>query len=206
MRAPAPAEAEAAADRVFATPAFDWALPSAAENWLVRLARRVADWLRALEQVHPWVYRVVIGAMLLVLVAILVHAAWTAWRMVRTSRRALDLPADPRMLTEETGAPTRAVADAAAREGRYADAMRLRWAAFDAALRASGALVGTRALTPREVVAEQPAPTATRLAPLVRTLYAGCYRGDPVEAAHYAAWAAALDAEWPAPARRVRAA
>lgn len=204
--APPPAAAEAAADRVFAAPAFDWALPSAAENWLIRTARRAAEWLRALEQVHPWVYRLVIAAMLAVLVAILLHAAWTAFRMVRTSRRALDQPADARTLASDAAAPTRAAADAAAAAGRFADAMRLRWAAFEAALRGAGVLASARALTPRELVAERPAPAAERLRPLVRTLYDICYRGDALDAARHAAWAAALDAEWPDVTGRARAA
>lgn len=206
MAPPPPAAAEAAADRVFASPAFDWALPSAAENWLVRLARRVADWLRALEQVHPWVYRAVIGAMLAVLVAILIHAAWTAWRMVRTSQRALDVPADLRHVSSDADIPTRATADAAAATGRFADAMRLRWAAFEAALRSAGEIAGTRALTPRELLAERPAAAAARLGPLVRTLYECCYRGETLDAARHAAWAAALDAEWPVAVRGARAA
>jgi len=195
---PSPQVIEEAAARVFSAPAYRWATPSDAETWLTRLAQRLNDWLLSFENLHPWVFRVIFGVLVTGLVLATAHAAWTSWRMYRNTRSP-DTTPRPRegvLLGAASLDALVAAAEACAADQRFGDAMRLRWAAFEWTLRASGQLAARRALTPRELVAElRDRPVQQRLLqPPLRTLYDVCYRGAPCQSDRWQAWRSELQA------------
>lgn len=195
---PSPEVIERAAAAVFASPAYAWTPPSATESWLLRTAGRVGTWLLALQEAHPGLMRALLWAMVAVLLAATLRGAWDAYHAVRRRHEPQSRGAArpmPRTGARSADALT-AEAEALAAAGRIADAMRLRWAAFDLALRDVGTLQTARALTPRELVGELRAVPARQaaLAPALATLYRICYRGDAPTPELWRHWSATLEA------------
>ena len=75
-----PAALRAALDSVFASPAYRWAEVPAPERWLRQWWERLGNWLAGLRADNPAVFRILVFALLVALIAMLAHGAWIVWR------------------------------------------------------------------------------------------------------------------------------
>jgi hypothetical protein len=91
----APDSLRAALDSVFRSPAYDWRSPDVALSWLREHWLALLSWLGTLRDANPIVYRVLIALLVLVLVAILLHAGWILNRTVQRADEGADAAAVP---------------------------------------------------------------------------------------------------------------
>jgi Domain of unknown function (DUF4129) len=197
-----PAVLRAALDSVFASPAYRWTETPAPERWLRDSWQRLGDWLAGLRAGNPTVFRLLVFALLLALVAILAHGAWTVWRTVRGAA-APDDAARPR----DQRAPRDAAwylreADRAAAAGRTREALQLAFVALALTLDGQGLLRYHLSQTPAEVAREARlgGEERERLRGLVKDLYAHVFGGRPCSAEDYRRWRDATARPWHAAA------
>lgn len=183
-----PDSLRAVLDSVFAQPAYRWVeRPEPliqVRRWLLALA----DWLAALRDHNPLGYRVLVLALIVVLVAILVHAGWV---LVRTIRPALPGP-EPAMtgaLRRDRDWYRREAARLSA-EGRYLEAMQADFLDLVLALDAARLVQYHPAKTPREYTREPSLDPGLRdeLRDLVGALYRYGFARWPCGPAEYAAF------------------
>jgi hypothetical protein len=189
-------------DSVFAGPAYRWVERPDPLRLLREWFGRLSEWLAALREGSPLWYRAFIVLVVVVLLAILAHAAWIFWLTVRGATRTEDaaraadvpVPRDPRALQDE--------ADRAAREGRYAAALRLGFLALALELEAGGSVSFAPGKTPADYAREArlAADDRGRLGELVRALYRHVYGAVPCSPDDCARWLADARREWHAPA------
>ena len=189
-------------DSVFAGPAYRWVERPDPLRLLREWFGRLSEWLAALREGSPLWYRAFIVLVVVVLLAILAHAAWIFWLTVRGATRTEDaaratdapVPRDPRALQDE--------ADRAAREGRYAAALRLGFLALALELDAGGSVNFAPGKTPADYAREArlAADDRGRLGELVRALYRHVYGAVPCSPDDCARWLADARREWHAPA------
>jgi len=189
-------------DSVFAGPAYRWVERPDPLRLLREWFGRLSEWLAALREGSPLWYRAFIVLVVAVLLAILAHAAWIFWLTVRGATRTEDaahaadapVPRDPRALQDE--------ADRAAREGRYAAALRLGFLALALELDAGGSVSFAPGKTPADYAREArlAADDRGRLGELVRALYRHVYGAVPCSPDDCARWLADARREWHAPA------
>ena len=88
-----PAALRAALDSVFTSPAYRWAEVPAPERWLREWWERLGNWLAGLRADNPAVFRILVFALLVALIAMLAHGAWIVWRtaFVCSSIRGLEV-------------------------------------------------------------------------------------------------------------------
>ncbi|HKU62837.1 MAG TPA: DUF4129 domain-containing protein [Gemmatimonadales bacterium] len=192
----------AALDAVFAGRAYRWAREPAPTRLLREWWDRMSEWLRALRADNPFVFRLLILALLLALVLILAHAAWLVWRTVRGAQSG-DAAHPPAANTEPRDAEWYGrAADRAAAEGRIADALQLAFVALALGLDRQGLLQYHGSKTPAECARDaRLTPTdRERLRGLVRTLYLHAFGGRPAVLDDYRHWRAAGADPWHAPA------
>jgi hypothetical protein len=197
-----PAAFRAALDRVFASPAYRWAETPAPERWLRQWWERLGDWLTGLRAGNPAVFRFLVFALLVALLAILAHGAWIVWRTVRGAAAAEDT-ARPRDEREPRGAAWYLrEADRAAAAGRTRDALQLAFMALALTLDGQGLLRYHLSQTPAEVAREARlgGEERERLRGLVRDLYAHVFGGRPCTAEDYRRWREATARPWHAAA------
>lgn len=203
MSVPPPPDAiRSALDSVFARPVYGWTADEPSEPFLLRWWAALARWVDALEKAHPALFKLLIVGLIAVLLLILAHGAWTAWR---TMRPAVAAAADG-VETVAESVPDEALDRtivALAAEGRFAEAMRAAFRRLVLRLEAEGAIASHTGLTPREVARAARLAEADRyrLQGLVEQLYAVAFARRPCSAAEFTAWLSRLDA-----ARRPRAA
>jgi Domain of unknown function (DUF4129) len=192
----------AALDTVFAGRAYRWAREPAPSRLAREWWERLAEWLRGLRADNPFVFRLLILALLLALVLILAHAAWLVWHTVRAARSLEE--GEPRV---EPGEPRDAewyarAADRAAAQGRLAEALQLAFVALALRLERQGLLQYHASKTPAECARDARLAPADRerLRGLVRTLYLHVFGGDPIGPEEYRLWRAAVAEPWHAPA------
>ncbi|MGQ0703625.1 MAG: DUF4129 domain-containing protein [Gemmatimonadales bacterium] len=179
-------------DSVFADPAYQWverADPLAVlRRWFSELSR----WLFELRETHPLGFRLFMAGMVVLLVAILVHAAWVLVRTIRPAPR--DGEGAAPVALRRSPAWYRAEADRLAGAGRFAEAMQADFLALVLVLEGVRRVRFHPAKTPREYAQEaELAPAArVRLADLVRTLYGYAFARWPCGPAEFAAWRARL--------------
>jgi hypothetical protein len=189
-------------DSVFAGPAYRWVERPDPLRLLREWFGRLSEWLAALREGSPLWYRAFIVLVVVVLLAILAHAAWIFWLTVRGATRTEDaarvadvpVPRDPRALQDE--------ADRAVREGRYAAALRLGFLALALELDAGGSVSFAPGKTPADYAREArlAADDRGRLGELVRALYRHVYGAVPCSPDDCARWLADARREWHAPA------
>ncbi|MGH7519510.1 MAG: DUF4129 domain-containing protein [Gemmatimonadales bacterium] len=192
----------AALDSVFAGPAYRWVERPDPLRLLREWFGRLTEWLAALREGNPLWYRALVVVLGVGLLAILAHAAWIFWLTVRSGTRAEDAarPAgpperrDPRTLRNE--------ADRTARDGRYAEALRLGFLALALELDAGGSVTYAPGKTPADYAREARLVPADRgrLGALVRTLYRHVYGAVPCGPDDCARWLADARREWHASA------
>jgi hypothetical protein len=181
---------------VFARPEYRWVTARSPFQWLAELVGRVLDWLRRTQEGHPDAFRMVLVALIVLLVAMLVHMGYVVWRITRPTAR-----------TPGTGAPAagalhladaraqRERAEALARDGRYAEALAHRFVAVVLDLDRREAVQFHPSKTPAEYVGEARLDPSGRasFADLVARLYRHVFGAVPCDEGAYREFAAAAD-------------
>lgn len=188
----------AALDSVFAGPAYRWVERPDPLRLLREWYGRLTEWVAALREGSPLWYRALVVILVVVLLAILAHAAWIFWLTLKGATRAEDAvrPADapvrrdPRALRDQ--------ADRAARDGRYAEGLRLGFLALALELDAGGSVTYSPGKTPADYAREARLVPADRgrLGELVRALYRHVYGAVPCSGADCTRWLADARREW----------
>lgn len=196
-QAPTDDALRAALDSVFAGPAYRWVERPDPLRLLREWLTRLSDWLAALREGNPLWYRALLVALVVVLLAILVHAAWIFWQTLHGATRAEDGSAGPPLPTRDARQLHRE-ADQAARMGRYAEALRLGFHALALDLDARGSVAYSPGKTPAEYAREARLLPADRgrLTGLVRALYNHVYAAVPCSADDCARWLTEARREW----------
>ena len=193
----------AALDSVFASPAYRWAEMPRPERLLRDWWARLGEWLTGLRADNPAAFRVLLIAILVVLVLVLAHGAWVAWRTVRGA--AVPGGRAPRAGSGEPrdAAWYRREADRAAAAGRIAEALQLGFVGLALSLETEGVLRYHPSKTPAECAREANlAPQdRARLGHLVQSLYACAFGGGSCGPEDYRRWRDATAGPWHANAR-----
>ena len=122
--------------------------------WLTRKWHALLDWLDRLADVHPAAFNLLLAALIIVLVALLVHVAYVVWRIVRVSARTGGAsPAGAAAIVRDASAHLARAAELA-RAGRYAEALGHRFVAVVLELEEAGAARFHLSKTPAEYVGE----------------------------------------------------
>jgi hypothetical protein len=171
---------------VFTRPEYRWEDSRLVFRWLGSQWQRLLEWLATYQRGHPTQYVIVLAVLVTILVAILVHFGYVAWRVVQpTLQPARSLVSVGPPLDDARAHLDRAAALAAA--GRYAEALAHRFLALLRQLETRQALRFHPAKTPAEYVheAQLDAQGRERLGALVTSLYAHLFGARPVTAEQY---------------------
>lgn len=178
-------------DSVFSAPQYRWETPLDPFAPIRRAWYWLVNWFQELRAASPPAYWILIGILVLVLLAILGHAAWVAWRTVSSDAA-----------TELRGAPSRLEvrnADWYAREverlaaaGRFAEAIQADFLRLVLQLDARQVVRFHPSRTPNEYVREPTLSPDSRseLGELVRRLYAYAFARVPCGADELRDWKA----------------
>jgi hypothetical protein len=177
-------------DSVFASPNYRWAPPPdpflQVRRWWLDLAR----WLDGLADRSPVLYWTVLSVLLLVLVAIFVHALWVVAQTLRAAGAPPEAPAITPARETRGAAWYRREAVRLAAAGRYPEAMSADFLGLVLELDAQNVLRYHPGKTPNEYTYEArlTEPSIDGFRSLVRALYRHVYAGEPSDAAGFAAW------------------
>jgi hypothetical protein len=187
-------------DSVFAAPEYLWV--ERPETWalLRRWIRAAQQWLLDVRATHPALFRLLLAAMVLLVVAIFLHAAWIFLHTVRAAGRAGPEAAAPAPRRDRTW--YRGEADRLAGLGRYAEAMQYDFLALVLALDAASLVRFHPSKTPGEYIREaRLSPDArAQLRSLVRDLYGYVFARRACGPREFEAWRALAAPERYAPA------
>ncbi|MGE5925933.1 MAG: DUF4129 domain-containing protein [Gemmatimonadota bacterium] len=189
-------------DSVFASGLYAWHPEDETGAAIVRYWRRLLEWLASLQEANPLLFRLLVAGLVVVLLAIVGHAAWLLVRTVRGAAEPASDAAAPTPALRRDAAWYSAAADRAAAEGRYAEALQLAFVGVALTLEERGLLRYHPSKTPAECGRDaRVAPDdRRRLGSLVTTLYRCAFGGAGCGAEEYAAWRALAAREWHAPA------
>jgi hypothetical protein len=190
-------------DSVFAAPAYHWVERPSPLAFFRRWVAAVQQWLFDLKEAHPTWYRLFLIAMVLVVVATFLHAAWVFFRTVQAGRHTGDGGSPQPAGERRDQGWYRRQADRLAGEGRYAEAIQHDFLALVLALDARALLRFHPSKTPAEYGRE------ARLGPgaseefraLIRAVYAFAFARRPCGPEEFAAWRARALPERYAPAQ-----
>jgi hypothetical protein len=198
----APDSLRAALDSVFRSPAYDWRSPEVALSWLRERWLALLAWLGTLRDANPIIYRIMIAMLVVILLAILLHAAWVLYRTARRADEGVHAAAGPAPLPARGAAWFSAEADRLAREGRYGEAVQAAFVALARRLDELGLLQYHASRTPAECVrdARLVEGDRSRLRRLVTELYRAAFGAGAFSADDYQRWRAEADGAWHAPA------
>jgi hypothetical protein len=189
-------------DSVFARPEYRWAEEPVLLQMLRQGWHALGEWLRSVRADNPFVFRLLVFALLVTLILIFAHAAYVLWRTMQAGAgppgRAL--PSKPREVRDATWYLREA--DRAAVQGRLAAALQLAFVGLALTLEAKGLLQYHSSKTPAECVREAQLAEGDRerLRELVRTLYGHVFGGRPLGPDDYRRWRERSGMEWHAPA------
>ena len=183
-----PDSLRAVLDSVFAGPAYRWVERPEPLVQVRRWLAGLTGWLTALRDDNPLAFRIILAALIVVLIAILVHAGWILVRTVRPAPPGAGLPVSPTFRRD--AAWYRGEAERLAAAGRFAEAMQADFLALILALDRASLVRFHPAKTPREYTREPslPAPDRAELAELVGALYRYVFAREPCGPAEYRAW------------------
>ena len=175
-------------DSVFADPAYRWVErpePMAQfQGWLTRLEQ----WLATLRDHNPLGFKIFLAALIIVLVAILVHAGWVLIRTVRPRARDMGPVAAPVLRRDRDW--YRREAERLAGAGRFAEAMQADFLALILSLDAAQLVRFHPSKTPLEYAREARLDPGLRaeLHDLVGSLYQYLFARRTCGPAEYVDW------------------
>ena len=181
-----------AVGQVFARPEYQWLARRHPFAWLGRAWRALLAWLDRMSTAHPLVTQVVLWAAIALLVAILVHFGYVAWRIYRSTVHPVGpAPAAAGLGLEDARAHL-ALAEELARAGRYPEALAHRFTAVVLELERARALHFHPSKTPAEYAGEAALDQDGRatLTALVARLYRHCFGAVPCDADAYSSFGA----------------
>ena len=175
-------------DSVFAAPAYDWGTRPAPFGFLKRWLEALAGWLLEFRAAHPLGFRLLLAALLLTLVAILVHAGWVLLHTVRPEGGAPGPLGEPALRRDQ--AWYRQEADRLAALGRYPEAIQADFLGLVLALDGFRLLSFHPAKTPAEYSREArlDPPARARFVALVGALYGYAFARWPCGPREFALW------------------
>lgn len=194
---------QAALREVFAKPEYQWQEVFSPGRAFWRFLAAIAAWLDRLRSDRPAIYQLLIAALVIVLLAIVAHAAWVAARTIARATEALSPT-----LTPSTEAPrdARWYAQRAARlakAGRYVEAMHADFLRLILELDQRRAVRFHPSKTPQEYLVERGLSDHSRaaLAEVIRRLYAHAFAGEPCDQRVWSEWRQRTRTEGYAPAQ-----
>lgn len=175
-------------DSVFAAPTYRWTEPTDPFAALRLRFAELVDWIRNLESNSPTLYFVVVGILVALLVAVLVHIGWLVWQTMRAPPQVAALM--PSVAERRDAAWFRAEADGLAGAGRFREAVQADFLALVLTLDGWGAMHFHPSKTPAEYLGEPSLRGEAReqFRELVRQLYRIVFGGADCDAADYAEW------------------
>jgi hypothetical protein len=192
----------AALDSVFARPEYRWSEEPVLLQMLRKGWHALGEWLRSVRGDNPFVFRLLVFALLVALILIFAHAAYVLWRTMREGAGPPEraLPREPRE-PRDAGWYLRE-ADRAAAQGRLAVALQLAFVGLALTLDSQGLLQYHSSKTPAECAREAQLAESDheRLRELVRTLYGHVFGGRSLGLEDYRRWRELSRMEWHAAA------
>jgi hypothetical protein len=184
-------------DSVFAAPKYQWVTPRDPLAWIKWVIEHVVRWLAGLEGAAPVAYWAIVALLVAVLVAVLVHGG----TIFVTAMRYASVPEARELRPSAVRRDARwyeAQADAFARDGRYADAVRSLFDGLVLELDGQGALRWHPSKTPREYAREARlgGEGRARLSRLVDGVYDYSFAKAPCGALEWEAWRGAAAGRW----------
>ena len=182
-----PDSVKRALTEVFARPAYGWATHPSLGQWLRERWQALLVWLDRFERTNPVLFDVFVGALALLLVALLVHIGYVLWRILRRSpgqeAGVAHFPASRTL----NAAGHLARADELARAGVWTEALGHRFLALLLELDGRRALRFHPSKTPAEYIGEAQLDPLGResLADLVGRLYRHVFGAVPCDAELY---------------------
>jgi hypothetical protein len=177
-------------DSVFAAPDYVWVERTPPLAFLARWLEGFTRWLYATREAHPVGFQLVLGALVILLVLILVHAGWILFHTIRgTASASIRLSETP---VRRDRAWYRREADRLAGQGRYVEAMQAEFLALVLALEAAELLRFHPSKTPAEYGRESRLSPSAReeFRELVRALYGYAFARWPCGPGDFAGWRA----------------
>ncbi len=172
---------------VFARPEYHWVERRHPLLWLSKLWYRAVDWLNGLAGDHPTAFTLLIAALIILVVALLVHVGYVVWRILRpTAGQGGGAVLGTAAVVLDARAHL-ARAEELARAGRYAEALGHRFLAVVLELERADAVRFHVSKTPAEYVGEVRLDAAgrTTFAALVASLYRHLFGAVPCDEVEY---------------------
>ena len=190
-----PDSLRAVLDSVFAGPAYRWVERPEPAAQLRGWLNELEQWLASLRDHNPLGFKAFIAALIIVLIAILVHAGWVLVRTVRPRSQDTGPIQSPVIRRDRDW--YRREAERLAGEGRYPEAMQADFLALVLALDAAQQVRFHPAKTPREYTRESRLDPGLRaeLSGLVGALYEYVFARRPCGLAEYREWQARVARE-----------
>ncbi|HYS19544.1 MAG TPA: hypothetical protein VEO73_00510 [Gemmatimonadales bacterium] len=176
-----------AVGEVFARPEYHWVPRRHPLQWLGHWLHTLLAWLNRMDETHHTVFQLLLWVAIVVLLSILVHFGYLAWRIYRsTVQPGRPAPVAPGLQLEDAGAHLRR-AEELARSGRFAEALAHRFTAVILQLDRARALQFHPSKTPAEYAGEAALDAAGRatLTGLVARLYRHVFGAAPCDATGY---------------------
>ena len=188
-------------DSVFAAPEYRWVERPEAYAVLRRWVRAAQQWLLDVRETHPALFTLLLAGLVLLVIAIFLHAAWIFLQTVRAAGSGGPGATMP-VAARRDQAWYRGEADRLAGLGRYAEAMQYDFLALVLALDAASLVRFHPSKTPGEYTREaRLSPEAgVQFRALVRDLYGYVFARRPCGLREFEAWRALAVPERYAPA------
>jgi hypothetical protein len=185
-----PDSVKRALEEVFARPAFAWVDRPSLGQWLRDAWLALRAWLDSFERSNPVLFNVFLGALVLLLIALLVHIGYVVWQILRRHEGAAAPAVHAAASRTLNAAGHLARADELARAGAWADALGHRFLALVLELDGRRALRFHPSKTPAEYITEARLEPRGResLADLVGRLYRHVFGAAPCDFEAYRAF------------------
>lgn len=191
-----PDSVKRALEEVFARAPYAWVDRPSFAQWLRDAWLGLRAWLESFERSNPALFNVFLGALVLLLVALLVHIGYVVWQILRRHEGAAAPAVHAATSRALNAAGHLARADELARAGAWPDALGHRFLALVLELDGRRALRFHPSKTPAEYIAEARLEGRGResLADLVGRLYRHVFGAAPCDLEAYRAFGDAAQA------------
>ncbi len=189
-------------EQVFEDPAYAWVERPHPLAFLRRWWMMATDWLSQVREAQPGLFELIIWVMVLLLLAIIGHAAWVVWRTVRGAAPLPDSGAIPVAAPRREARGLWIAAERAASLGQFREALGLAFDALVLEFDDRGLVRYHPAKTPAEYASEARLASldAVRLRALVAALYRVDFAGEPCDSLTYIQWRDQARQRWHAAA------